>query len=509
MKRIVYFISISLSILYFSLDCKSQNTFAETSEKTCSTITFNSSDSDLNKVFLWAKNQALAYAFTGDPVGLWYEAALPGREAFCMRDVSHQAMGAHFLGLASHTKNMLYKFAQNISDSKDWCSLWEINSYAKPPLVDYLNEAEFWYNLPANFDILDCCYRMYILTGDQTYFNDPVFLNFYEKTVYDYVQRWDLGIDKILKRQRLMNTHGLLDTKRRFMMARGIPGYNEGDPGYILATDLVVTERAAFLAYARFQQLRGNDEEAQKFLVKTQELDSFLNTTWWDNQKHQFYTHLNEKHELTNQGPDQSILYWYGIIDSAKLRATIKGVVNNLPKGPVSGIEGQSHLPEILYKYDEAGSAYKQLLYVSNNERREYPEASFSSVGALVSGLMGIELEVYPPSDAIRNGGYVDRIIATKSRLTDKTAWAEITHVIIRKNDISVRHDGVNKTTIKNNSGPAVIWKARFPGSFDSLYANDSIIKATNGSAFPGGPKMSWVNLTVAPGVSFTVKTFK
>lgn len=48
----------------------------------------------LNQVLEWAKEQALAYAFEDDPVGLWYEAALPGREAFCMRDVSHQSMGA-------------------------------------------------------------------------------------------------------------------------------------------------------------------------------------------------------------------------------------------------------------------------------------------------------------------------------------------------------------------------------------------------------------------------------
>lgn len=63
-------------------------------------VSFQSSDADLNDLFDWSKNQALAYAFDDDPVGLWYEASLPGREAFCMRDVSHQSMGAQFLGLA-------------------------------------------------------------------------------------------------------------------------------------------------------------------------------------------------------------------------------------------------------------------------------------------------------------------------------------------------------------------------------------------------------------------------
>ena len=150
-------------------------------------------DTRLQACFDWAKAQALAYARTGDPVGLWYEAALPGREAFCMRDVSHQAMGAHALGLAAHTRNMLHKFAVNISESKDWCTYWEINRYDKPAPVDYTNDKEFWYNLPANFDVLDACYRMYLWTHDRTYLDDPVFKAFYEHTVTDYVERWDLG----------------------------------------------------------------------------------------------------------------------------------------------------------------------------------------------------------------------------------------------------------------------------------------------------------------------------
>jgi hypothetical protein len=69
----------------------------------------------LVRAFDWAKKQALIYVFDGDPVGLWYEAALPGRRAFCMRDVSHQAAGARVLGLAGYTHNLLRRFAENIS----------------------------------------------------------------------------------------------------------------------------------------------------------------------------------------------------------------------------------------------------------------------------------------------------------------------------------------------------------------------------------------------------------
>src|SRR5208283_3524814 len=73
-------------------------------------VVFESSDQRLAAGFEWAKRQALAYVFHGDPVGDWYEAALPNRQAFCMRDVSHQSAGAQVLGLAPVTANLLRKF---------------------------------------------------------------------------------------------------------------------------------------------------------------------------------------------------------------------------------------------------------------------------------------------------------------------------------------------------------------------------------------------------------------
>ncbi len=55
-------------------------------------LEFSCSLSELNRGFSWAKEQALAYVHDGeDPVGLWYEAALPARDAFCMRDTAHHA----------------------------------------------------------------------------------------------------------------------------------------------------------------------------------------------------------------------------------------------------------------------------------------------------------------------------------------------------------------------------------------------------------------------------------
>ena len=79
-------------------------------------VQFSSSLTEMQDAFTWARDKALSFAHDGaDPVGFWYEAALPNREAFCMRDVSHQCIGAEILGLSEHNYNMMQKFAQNIS----------------------------------------------------------------------------------------------------------------------------------------------------------------------------------------------------------------------------------------------------------------------------------------------------------------------------------------------------------------------------------------------------------
>jgi hypothetical protein len=95
----------------------------------------------LAAAFAWAKSQALDYVFPAsahdDPVGDWYEAALPSRFAFCMRDVSHQATGAQALGLGAFNLNMLGKFARGIGPVRDYCSYWEIDKWDRPAPVDY------------------------------------------------------------------------------------------------------------------------------------------------------------------------------------------------------------------------------------------------------------------------------------------------------------------------------------------------------------------------------------
>ena len=119
MKKTQFILAAAVAILFAactSNDCTEKCCIIE--ENTGKELSFESSDKNLELAFRWGQKMALSYAHHGDdPVGCWYEAALPHRNAFCMRDAAHQSIGAEILGLSKHNYNMMSKFAANISES--------------------------------------------------------------------------------------------------------------------------------------------------------------------------------------------------------------------------------------------------------------------------------------------------------------------------------------------------------------------------------------------------------
>ena len=458
-----------------------------------SRLALESSDAQLVRAFDWAKRQARAYAREGDPVGAWYEGSEPGRESFCMRDISHQVMGGHALGLVRHNRNMLHRFAENISESRDWCSYWEMTRMNKPLRVDYENDAQFWYCLPANFDVLAACYRMYLWSGDPAYIEDPVFLNFYHRTVVDYVRRWALGLDQVMQRPRLLNVRGIFDPNDKFQPNRGIPGYDEQTKGYVLSAEVLATQYAAYLAYAYIQEMRGDLELAQGYRQKAADVRGLVNTAWWNAKENCFYARVDQDHKMDGRGADA--LLYHGLVDDGpKLAAALK-----------DSARGRNNA-EILYKYGEADEAYSRMMDAafSPGSRREYPETSYSWVGALVNGTMGINVEVPAPRQAWTEGYWVDKVVRTLSGLGTKIEWAEIRGLPVGANEITVRHDGTGKTRMVNDQGPAFIWQATFAGSHETLLVDGHAMKALVEKSY-AGRTVSSVRVTLGAGGAVTV----
>ncbi len=440
-----------------------------------------SSNAKLVDVFHWARTQAMAYALDeGDPVGPWYEAVEPGREGFCIRDTCHQALGANMLGLARFNLNMLRHFVENISDSKDWCSYWEIDRFNRPAPVDYQNDAAFWYNLPSNFDLLDCCFRMYVWSGDQTYIEDPVFLNFYDRTVNDYVERWGLDLDHIMTRPRMLNVRGIYDPSKKFSQARGIPGYNEGDHTYIIGFDVLSIQRAAYLAYAHIQQARMNAGLAAEYLKKAADVENLIKTHWWNTAGQCFYAREAENHQMEGCDTRRS--------------------------GPNIGLDWRTDVvsdPSEFVRPNDTDAAVARLLDLSH-ARLEYPEVSFTRVSDIIGDAMGISLEYSSPLLSAVEGGWVEVTVRTLSGLGTAIEWAEVRNLPIRACEVTVRHDGPGKTAFTNQRGPALIWRPIFDGQHDALFVNGRHVKAKVDTDNQGRP-ISSARVTVGAGGTVSV----
>lgn len=447
-----------------------------------SSLSLSSSNQELVDGFGWAREQALAYVFSGDPVGDWYEAALPGREAFCMRDVAHQSTGAQVLGLAAWTHNMLRKFAANISPTRAWCSFWEINRHDLPAPVDYRSDDDFWYNLPANFDVLHCCYRQYLWTGDRSYIDEPIFRNFYARTVDEYVTAWDKDGDGILEH---IPDYGF----------RGIATYNEEVPHPLQGGDLIALQAAAYIAYAHMLDLTG-ESGAGEMHRRAQHLRDLYQREWWDKRVQGFAGFRKQDGSYATGHHGQCIYFplLFGLVDDpARARVTLQAQIR---RRRALGIEERTYLPELFYTYGHHDVAFAELLeqMAPDYARREYPEVSYAALGALATGMMGLAPDA------------TTQTIATQSRLTDEVDWVEMTGVPVFGNHLAIHHVQQHDSTLRNLAGPTLRWKAVFPGRLDTLMVNGQRQHA-HWSANWFGQVESWVTVEVAAGGGCRVKT--
>jgi hypothetical protein len=125
-------------------------------------------------------------------------------------------------------------------------------------------------------------------------------------------------------------------------------------------------------------------------------------------------------------------------------------------------------------------------------KRREYPEVSYTVIGNLSSGLMGI------------SAASVATAIETFPQLTTETSWAALHHAPVGLNAISVRHTGLAASTFINESGPEITWHAGFPIKRAVLVVNGKKFPAQIGTR-AGGSAESYCEVRVKPGEACTV----
>ena len=406
-------------------------------------VEFDASDPQLLKGLQWAKQRALGYAYSGDGVGDWYDSTAGDRYAFCMRDTSHQSIGAAILGLAGYTRNMLRRFAGSIAESRNWCGYWEINKDGFPAPIDYQDDAHFWYCLPASFDVMQACYRQFLWTGDRTYF-DVVFSNFYDRTVTSYVEAWDRDRDGLMESSPAAGR-------------RGIPSYHQQLPRPLTGADLVAAQYRGYLTYADIQRQKGvrgslSEKLADEYVAKAQALRVRFNTDWWNGAQGRYYPAILPDRSYYSGVIDgvDAYLLWFGISeDGLKTDATLDLLEKNRSTYP----QVLSYLPGILFEHGRHESAYRFLLEIMDADfaSRGMPEMVYAAIGTVATGLAGISADAPAGS------------IATLPRLPKALEWIQLSRVPVLRNEIALRHRGLAETALTNQAGPPFRWRARFP----------------------------------------------
>jgi hypothetical protein len=433
-----------------------------------SSLQLESSDTKLVQAFQWAESRALAYAHGGaDPVGPWYEAALPGRDSFCMRDVSHQTTGAAALGLYPENRNMLGRFAAAVSQDRDWAGYWEIDKFGHPSAADYVSDSDFWYNLPANFDLLDSIVRMWRWTGDNSYVSDPSIQRFFDLTATAYVNAWDLQPDRILKRARIMNQRL---SNGRFVHDRGIPSYTEGEDNFNVGTDLLAAEYRAFESLRVIATSRHEALLAQRYGDTARGILDLIERKAWSQQDSRFMGFFSRDGSRHGSG-DAMVLYFGATKDPSHIRAALSHI-ESVEYLKNIGIEEESYLPQTLYRYGEKDAAYRIIVDLTrpDKDRRDYPEVSFSVIGAMVTGMMGMEVV-----DDSRSRPLLRSI----SRLRSASDRAKLSGVRVRDNLVDLEHFGDRGSTLTNHSKKPIHWQAAFPGRVSILMVNGQPVRST------------------------------
>jgi len=447
-------------------------------------VKFSSSDKKMEQAFVWAKSMALHYkGHPNDPVGPWYESALPPRDAFCMRDVSHQSIGAEILGLKLENRNMLTLFASNISASKNWCSYWEINKSGKPAPEDYRNDHEFWYNLPANFDVLYASWRLYLWTGDKYYINNPAFVHFQEKTVKEYINTWVLSADSMLNRPAHPNAPVPFNESDSFHRCRGLPSYSEGVANLKTGADLLAALYRGLLTYSAILAEKGHQKEAALYIHKAEKYRQQLEANWWDEKDKLYYTYYsNDGHFGKDEG--ETFLLWFDALkDNARVTQTLAHLSSK-----TWNVENTSYLPLIFYNKGSWDKARDYILYLSDETtaRREYPEVSFGVIEGIVQGLMGIAPNARTHS------------VSTIYKTTD-AGNASVSNLPLLNTVVNVAHLDTHQSSLTNSGKQQLKWKAMFYGSYHHAYVDHKLVTIRQETDLQG-KIISFVETAVKPG---------
>jgi hypothetical protein len=401
-----------------------------------SPLEFSSSLDDLSRGFQWAKQIALRTVRTGEPGAIpSYHAGLLDRPMFYSRDVAHQALGAHLLGLGEENFVMLRHFAASATAARKYYPLWAFTFDGEPAAIDYRSDTDFVRETPAPFEIAQKAMDLYRWTGEDRYLVDADLAAYYRNLTETFVELHDIqGIG-------LAGEAGCVD------IFDGTPTYNEhaGLPDLQIAADGVASQWAALQAIG---DVLGSDHAA----AEADRVLKIFESSWWEEAEGNYIVGLTPSGRITGLASEAS---WFPMVkrmplDHEHVHRHLTKLAAWVREHPPHFLESTSYLPEAFFAYGfDADALYWIRRLIASGW--EYPEIPFTIVSNLVTGLTGLDIST-------------EGTISTRSHLPPGE-WVETRNVPVGDAVLTIRHEGRDHTELTVTGPAPVQWEAHFDGT--------------------------------------------
>lgn len=399
---------------------------------------------DLVESFIWASQRAREWVQTGRRADFLpsYWAGLTDRPMFYSRDLAHQMLGGHLLGLDTENLAMLRHFAASATERRGWYPLWAFLFDGTPAAIDYHDDDDFVREIPAPFELVEKAVEQYRWTRDERFLRTPEISAFIRTTLTSFVQAHDpLGT-------------GVAGERGSGQIFQGTATYNEVEhpPHLLVAADGIASQWAAHAALAGVAADAALDPEFARWNAeRATALETEFAEGWWL-AEHEHYTA-----GFTREGPVSGFgleSTWFPAVKGL-IRPGDRGTAHLdflsacLEKSPPHNIEAFTYLPEAYLRYGRDEEALRWIRFLAES-RADYPEVPFTHVAHIATGLTGLSV------------GPRDGDVRTRSHIP-ADAWLEVDQIAAGTSTIGVRHEGHEASELWVTAGSGVTWTSTWP----------------------------------------------
>lgn len=401
-------------------------------------LTLATSITGLTDSFEWASKRALEWVQTGSAPGVMpsYWAGLTDRPMFYSRDLAHQMLGAHLLGLDVENLAMLQHFAVSATARRRWYPLWAFTFDGEPAGIDYRSDDDFVREIPAPFELVEKAVEQFLWTGDRRYLQGSPMARFIRATMTDFVAAHD------------PLSSGVAGEDGTGEIFRGTASYNEVErpPHLIVAADGIASQWAAHRALAGVSSVLQENQEPGWHARRAAELSEVFESHWWLDAEDHYTAGFTTSGSVAGFGLEST---WFpavkGLIgDPERAAKHLDFLTSSLKQTPPANIEAMTYLPEAYFAYGQDQEALKWITFLGDSQD-DYPEVSYTHVAHIVAGLAGVT----PHNDGV---------LVTRPRIP-AGEWIEISGIRVGDSMISIRYDGRETSELRVLTGPAVAWK--------------------------------------------------